>query len=51
MKSFLAAALFLLPHTSQADIINNQEYCLALNVYHEARSESLAGQYAVADVV
>lgn len=25
--------------------------CLAMNVYHEARSESLAGQYAVADVV
>lgn len=25
--------------------------CLALNIYHEARSESLAGQYAVADVV
>ena len=24
--------------------------CLALNIYHEARSESLAGQYAVADV-
>ena len=27
------------------------EECLALNIYHEARSESLAGQYAVADVV
>lgn len=25
--------------------------CLAMNIYHEARSESLAGQYAVADVV
>lgn len=24
--------------------------CLALNIYHEARSESLAGQFAVADV-
>ena len=24
--------------------------CLSLNIYHEARSESLAGQYAVADV-
>lgn len=30
---------------------NSQLECLALNVYHEARSESLAGQYAVADVV
>ena len=26
-------------------------YCLALNIYHEAKSESLAGQFAVADVV
>ena len=25
-------------------------YCLAMNVYHEAKSEPLAGQYAVADV-
>ena len=25
--------------------------CLAMNIYHEARSESIAGQYAVADVV
>ena len=29
---------------------SNELECLALNVYHEARSESLAGQYAVADV-
>lgn len=26
-------------------------YCLALNIYHEARDEPLAGQLAVADVV
>ena len=25
-------------------------YCLAMNIYHEAKSEPLAGQYAVADV-
>jgi len=25
--------------------------CLALNVYHEARSEPMVGQYAVANVV
>ena len=25
--------------------------CLAMNIYHEARSENLAGKYAVADVV
>jgi len=28
-----------------------QEYCLALNIYHEARGSSLADQAAVADVV
>ncbi|WJE87924.1 endolysin [Phage C48C1] len=32
-------------------VSNEDLECLALNVYHEARSESLAGQYAVADVV
>lgn len=25
-------------------------YCLAMNIYHEARAEPVAGQYAVADV-
>ena len=25
-------------------------YCLAMNIYHEARAEPIAGQYAVADV-
>ena len=34
------------PQNSSQDL-----HCLALNIYHEARSESLAGQYAVADVV
>ncbi len=29
---------------------NQQLVCLALNVYHEARGEPLAGQYAVAEV-
>jgi len=27
------------------------EYCIALNIYFEARAENLAGKYAVADVV
>ena len=27
------------------------EYCIALNVYYEARDDNLAGKYAVADVV
>ena len=26
-------------------------YCMALNIYHESRSENLAGKFAVADVV
>lgn len=26
-------------------------YCMALNVYHESRSDNLAGQFAVSDVV
>ena len=30
---------------------NPQLYCLALNIYHEARGDNLAGQFAVADVV
>jgi N-acetylmuramoyl-L-alanine amidase len=28
-----------------------QAFCLALNIYYEARSDNLAGQFAVADVV
>lgn len=27
------------------------EYCMALNIYHESRGENLAGKYAVADTV
>lgn len=27
------------------------EQCMALNIYHEARSENMAGKFAVADVV
>lgn len=29
----------------------DERYCLALNIYHESRGESFAGQSAVADVV
>ena len=36
---------------AQEEKTNNEIECLAMNIYHEARSESLAGQYAVADVV
>ena len=30
---------------------NPELYCLALNIYHESRSDNLAGRFAVADVV
>ena len=36
---------------AQEEKTNNEIECLAMNIYHEARSESLAVQYAVADVV
>lgn len=39
--------IFLLSMPAAADEI----YCLAQNIYFEARSENLAGRYAVADVV
>lgn len=32
-------------------VISQEERCMALNIYHESRSENLAGKYAVADVV
>ena len=32
-------------------VISQDEHCMALNIYHEARSDSLAGKFAVADVV
>jgi len=32
-------------------IVTSAAMCLALNIYNEARGESLAGQYAVAHVV
>ena len=43
----LLILLMLLPLHTKADEL----YCLAQNIYFEARSESLAGKYAVADVV
>tara|TARA_B100001287_G_scaffold113625_1_gene95646 strand:+ start:524 stop:1204 length:681 start_codon:yes stop_codon:yes gene_type:complete len=30
---------------------DNEAICMALNIYYESRSDNLAGQYAVADVV
>ena len=31
--------------------LDDDTYCLALNIYHEARGDNLAGKYAVSDVV
>lgn len=62
MKYILAIAIAMLVTTavaySSTKIIGNtviastaREECLALNIYYEARSDNLAGKYAVADVV
>ena len=32
-------------------VTTQDEHCMAKNIYHESRSENLAGKYAVADVV
>ena len=53
--SFLMSAMAYYAFAKEPSInfskIPEEEYCLALNVYHEARSENLAGMYAVSDVV
>jgi N-acetylmuramoyl-L-alanine amidase len=55
MFRLLLFVVFFLSSSAYADAIRinatDELECLALNVYHEARSESLAGQFAVADVV
>lgn len=63
---YIVALLFALVSTvahSEARIVSNnvigntaiattpEEECLALNVYYEARSDNMAGKYAVADTV
>ena len=65
IASFLFFAMFIVP-MSYASAITLQNaiegelyttsshpelYCLAMNIYFEAKSEPIAGQYAVADVV
>lgn len=55
MKYLMVAVLLVIFGVAYSQAQDNEENheltCLALNIYHEARSESLAGQYAVADVV
>jgi len=44
------AMLALLPITAQAHPTQHQANCLAKNIYHEARGQSIKGQIAVAAV-
>ena len=51
--AFAAASTFQDPKIDELYTQDNRPelYCLAQNIYFEAKSEPLAGQYAVADVV
>lgn len=57
MKTFFVIVVLAicaaLANAKQDNLIEmgDDEYCLALNIYHEARSENLAGKFAVSDVV
>lgn len=56
MKFFIAAFIMLSAYVANATELFSKEsqpelHCLALNIYHEARADNIAGQYAVADVV
>ena len=48
----IALVLCLIPIIGNARVISdNEKDCMALNVYHEGRSESYLGQYMIMDVV
>lgn len=55
IKYMLAAGVLLgsaYVYPVEYDYVTSQdEHCMAKNIYHESRSENLAGKYAVADVV
>ncbi len=53
MKAFAAEEFDILKHKENfwSIIKDSNAHCLAINIYHEARSDNLAGQFAVADVV
>lgn len=56
MKNFIMAAVMLFTASmAQAQVITEEKhpehYCLALNIYYEARGSNLADKAAVADVV
>jgi N-acetylmuramoyl-L-alanine amidase len=47
MKYVLALAMIVIATTAQAEEWSEQK-CMAMNIYHEARGQSVAGQVAVA---
>lgn len=56
MKKLITLAILLSAPLSaitleEPYIPSETERCMALNIYHEARSENMAGKFAVADVV
>lgn len=56
MKKFIVSIITMVLLTSaySADYyysLDDEYQCMALNIYHEARSDNLAGKIAVADVV
>jgi len=54
MKRLLFLLVMAVPTLAAFDgpyVPTETEHCMALNIYHEARSENMAGKFAVADVV
>ena len=54
MKRLLFLLVMVVPTLAAFDgpyVPTEREHCMALNIYHEARSENMAGKFAVADVV
>lgn len=53
LKIKVAALVILTAFTAVgiAQTLSNEERCLAMTIYYEARGEPVHGQYAVADVV
>jgi spore germination cell wall hydrolase CwlJ-like protein len=51
MKNFFTGLIFLLLSMTTAFAQESENYCLAKAIYFEARSQSIDGQTAVADVI
>jgi len=52
VKSIEVALILVFSNSAHSSIYDNESAkCLAVNVYHEARGENIAGQMLVADVV